>query len=294
MLVYSLFVMLTLFHCPVYCDIAVDIVFLIDPSVFPIVVYESILQQVSNLKIASASVLKLDTIVGAEARLLYFPNSTSILRFQLVHVTRIHSQLSVVSGDSSAAAMAKLRAFLVDVVLARIGVCGIDGIFDTDVGASNIIVADDGQWYSGMPLLLAPVALIGWMLTLLLCAICWVCVCYSNKTVPSAEVVVPVVEDPSSVSMQPAAFVVPFAPPIVKSGDVSNSLPLKRGYSSHSLLKDRVSSQSDQAEISFRRPANNPYSGGAQAEFPAFTYPVHSINERGIPIFLDMRLPSFA
>ena len=264
-----LYLLFSVISYPVSCNVVVDAVFLLDPAVaFPFGFYESILQQISGCTIASPSTLKLDTIVGAEARSLYFPNNTTILRFQLVHITRIHSQLSTAGVSASVPVMVKLRTSLADSVWSRIGVCGIEGIYDPDVDPISSS-ADNGQWYSNIVLL---VILIGWILTLLLCGICWLCVCCSNKTVPSAEVAVP---------EGPVEAVVPLVGLPLKGVDTPAG-NFRRGYSSHSLLNDRVNS----GESPYR---SNPYAG---AEFTATA--MQSINERGIPLFLDMRLPSFA
>jgi hypothetical protein len=162
-------------------DVAVDVVCVLPSSAFPTSVYDSVVQRLAGAALASPTTLRADLITGASARSLYFPNSTAIHRFQLLHITRVASRLD------GTADMRALRAGLVSAVASSVGLCG----FDEAAGAEDVQQAGTLE----MPTLVALVASVGWIITLILCAGCWAChLCCapSAPVVPSAEVVLPV------------------------------------------------------------------------------------------------------
>ena len=225
---------------PLLCingQMVIDVVFVLDSSVFPTSTYDAILQKISNGTLSSPTTLRSDFITGAEARQLYFPNSTVIRRFQLLHITRVHSVLATTLAAN------RLRAALIGATAAPIGECGIDVVADTPL---------QSPWYLSMPALVAPVALIGWIITLLSCAVCWMCVCYTDKVVPVAVLVetpptVPFVDIPITQTTQKEKQYQSFVDiPITQTNQKDNQPPKKERRSKPGLFSATIEFQSNQ------------------------------------------------
>jgi hypothetical protein len=196
---------LILLYPGVFSDLVVDVV-CVAPSVFPVSAYDSILQRISGNTLKAATTFRSDSITGAEALRLYFPNNTSIVRFQLLHITRVHSVLPTLSAGDYVTTVHRLQTELINVTAVYVGMCGIDKIVDTDNPTISSVVSSK-EWFDGLPALLGPVALIGWILTLVAFGLCWVYYCCVNRSViPVAESVEPHIQVVSN--SIPAAVVV--------------------------------------------------------------------------------------
>jgi len=279
-------------------------------SAFPALKYDSLVQQISGIALNAPTSLRSDLITGADARNMYFPNNTAILRFQLLHVTRAHSIL-LLNGRDPVSVIRVLRAELIKATSSgNIGMCGIDDISDTSLSPLSII--DGGKsWLSALPESLALIALVGWFVTLVFCGGCWTYyVCYTSKT-PSADIVAidsdmhatvatPVLITPpqTGVLLPQPKMVAP--PPLPNRQNVANgaeSIPATtlrtvsqkviesnraaRGPApdvrSKSVEQDRLSGQSMDSEMKLPRPIN------ISIEF----------QRNNASRFMDMRLPSF-
>ena len=214
---------LLLFASAVSSDLTIDVLCLSNPSVFPVAAYDAIVQRIANSTLVAPSTTRSDSITGAEAMQRYFVGANVVLRrFELVHVTRV--QTVVVGGDSMGSALSRLRMDLMrSTASSGVGVCGIDGIVDS---ATTSVASSDSQWFLNMPALVAPVALIGWIATLLSCCACWVCVCcLEDKSVRTVQQAV-TVEKPPEPQRDPAQGV-PLVPasPSQASGTGRKPLP---------------------------------------------------------------------
>ena len=106
-------------------------------------------------------------------------------RFELVHVTRVQTILPAAGSVESGKLMLDLTR---TVAISGVGVCGVDGIVDSALGGES---SSNQSWFLNMPALVAPVALVGWIVTLLSCCVCWVCVCcLEDKSVRTVSQVV--------------------------------------------------------------------------------------------------------
>ena len=177
-----------LFNC-IACDVVVNAVCVASPSAFPLATYDTLLQQIAGARLSSATVLVSDLITGASARSLYFPNDTSIVRFQLLHITRVNSVLAA-DGKDSAAIELVLKAGLTNAAAKHVGVCAIDSASDPSVGG---VVPAQPSFLMDLPGSVALVALIGWFVTLLFFGGCWLYyTCFaSNPPVELAVVAAP-------------------------------------------------------------------------------------------------------
>jgi len=284
-------------------DVTVETVFVMDPSVFPVGVYDSILQQITNRKSSSPTTLSADFITGAEARNLYFPNNTAIRRFQLLHITRVHSQLATDGSDATAVAVSKLRSSLVDTASSRIGVCGVGYIADSSsprlsVGGSVFIAEGSGdKWLMGLPAMMAPVALIGWIVTVVLCAVCWACACCSSgvgiassSSIPLAEVVEAPTDIPLGVADASARMPV--------AGDTGRGVPAAAVVDTSTVNDLRralvqPSSSRGYNDYASARSAIRPAGIGNAFSIPRPPMPGVNLQNHDSPLFLNMRLPAF-
>jgi hypothetical protein len=82
-----------------------DAVFLVPSDAFPVSVYRGILATFGEPTIVSVVP---DTMTGAEARRLYFPDRDDIFRFQLLHVTRVRASVAAANSTDMAAALPPL------------------------------------------------------------------------------------------------------------------------------------------------------------------------------------------
>ena len=205
--------------CSVSSDVSVDIVCAMQLPAFPLSAYDIMLQRISGVGLSAPTSLRSDLITGASAREMHFPDSFVILRFQLLHVTRVSSHLG---GTDPTLVVQTLRAKLPGAIASdRIGICGIDAVADASapkIGGGG--GEEPKSWLSGLPDSLAIVALIGWFLTLLFCGGIWIYyTCYTIDT-PSADVVV------GAPNQQPVA-VTPSAPADpAKVSAISNDPPM--------------------------------------------------------------------
>lgn len=171
----------------VSADVTISIVCLLsDPSAFPVAVYDTFLQRMSNSTFVSPTVTRADSITGAEAMQRYFAGTNvPFRRFELIHVTRVRSVAASGGNITAGRLQLGLRA-----LAAGVGVCGVDDVVDS---SALLQPSSDQQWLTSMPALVAPIALAGWLVTLLSCAVCWVCVCCTAdkrvETVVQATVV---------------------------------------------------------------------------------------------------------
>jgi hypothetical protein len=171
----------------VSADVTISIVCLLsDPSTFPVAVYDTFLQRMSNSTFVSPTVTRADSITGAEAMQRYFAGTNvPFRRFELIHVTRVRSVAASGGNITAGRLQLGLRA-----LAAGVGVCGVDDVVDS---SALLQPSSDQQWLTSMPALVAPIALAGWLVTLLSCAVCWVCVCCTAdkrvETVVQATVV---------------------------------------------------------------------------------------------------------
>jgi hypothetical protein len=280
-------------------DVVVDVVCLMDPSLFPLAAYEIILQNVANATIQTQTTARPDLITGAEARLRYFTESTIFHRFELLHITRAHSVLRV--DGSVSAVVGRLRLGLMRDVAKGVGVCGIDAIVDPSAPSPSLDSSGDQQWFMNMPALVAPIALGGWILTLASCAVCWFCVCCTapEKNIPTAQL------DTSAVSSTktgdvPVA-VVADNPAVVK-GKISDSSRKKAPPSSR---KDALRAATEMSSpltphissiplhLNSAAASNPPPPPSHTLRQPMFSFPVQdplSSHQR----VLELRIPSFS
>jgi hypothetical protein len=221
-------ILLLIFAPCISSDVVVDVVCLMPLSAFPVSGYDSVLQQVAGIKLGAPTSLRPDLITGAAARNMYFPDNTSILRFQLLHVTRAHSIL-LFSGGDSASIVQIIRVELVKAIASKnMGVCGVDVVSDT----STLTVVDGAKsWLADMPDSLVLVALVGWFVTLVFCGGAWIYYVFYTTNTPSADVVVVKGQDTPATAAIPTAMVSSTQSisllPTVKPSDISppNSQP---------------------------------------------------------------------
>ena len=279
--------------------VVVDAVCLIDQSsdpssdlTFPTAVYDTVLQRISNGTLSSPTVVRVDLITGAEARMRYFPGNSTIRRFELLHVIRVRS--AVRGGDSPSATVGRLRLDLTRVVAREVEgvVCGVD--WATDPTASPAPAATDSiQWLQNLPAVVAPIALIGWIFTMVACLVCWFCVCC---TAPAEKV--------------PVATAVPVPSPPNDSPVPVTGVPINQPVqqsSGSATPNSRVATAGKAKPAAVSRPA----SGTPRAEFPSqIQFPFHPLPLSDRPLSpsidfhqhhsshqalrqLDLRIPSF-
>ena len=282
------------------CDVVVDIVCVVPLSGFPLTKYESIVQDVSSSRLASPTVLRADLITGAAARDMYFPGSMTILRFQLLHITRAHSLLKL-NGKDPAVTVRALLDGLLNATASDVGMCGIDDISD---GSSGLSITSVGRsWLLDLPALVAPVALIGWIVTSFFCGGCWLYYIFyipsSNVPVPSADVVQPEIAVVQGVPLAPTLP----PPPSVPRGVVQQpkiDIDNGSGPNYSAVQNDRRPAYRESGQV---RPEVSRTSGLRMADSEMKTFPLptnvhtsiefHHPNHQIIPRFLDMRIPSF-
>ena len=265
------------------CDVTVDLVCMIPVSSFRVSAYDIMLQQIAGVELGAPTSVRADLITGAAARNLYFQNNTDILRFQLLHVARVHSLL-LLNGRGPASVMDVLQAELVAAIVpSRVGgLCGVDSISDTSTLVT--IIEGAGSWIPDMPDSLALIALIGWFLTLVSCGGVWIYYsCYTTDT-PSAEVVVEPQPMPATLDVKPPPLaVVPLKPkpieviaPLPRPTRVAPVLPPVRPV----LFPVRRGMLPDGSELTSKM---------------TLPQPSHSIEfqKKLGSRFVDMRLPSF-
>lgn len=264
------------------CDVVVDIMCVIPLSDFPLTKYDSIVRQISKSDFASPTAVRVDLITGAAARDKYFPGSGDILRFQLLHITRVHSMLQL-NGQDPALIIGALRGKLMDAMSSNVGMCGIDDISDSTSGSSTN--SSDRSWFMDMPALVAPVALIGWIVTSLICGGCWFYYVFyaSPNEVPLAAVVQ--LESTVSHGMPSARLLDPHTAPVVNQPTID----MTAGTPSYN------------SSVSTRRQEQNtrPMSANLHAAMPTGPTSIHTSiefykpNHESIPCLINMRLPSF-
>ena len=197
-------------------DLTINVLCLSNSSVFPVAAYDAIVQRISNSTLASPSTMRPDSITGAEAMQQYFVGRGVVFRrFELVHVTRVQTILPAAGSVESGKLMLDLTR---TVAISGVGVCGVDGIVDSALGGES---SSNQSWFLNMPALVAPVALVGWIVTLLSCCVCWVCVCcLEDKSVRTVSQVVLDDKPPSNpVSGIPIGPPPPREPPKVQTSN---------------------------------------------------------------------------
>ena len=288
-------------------EVVVDVVCLMDPSLFPVSAYEIILQNVANTTAPTQTTVRPDLITGAEARLRYFTDSTIFHRFELLHITRAHSVLRV--DGSVSAVVGRLRLGLMRDVAKGVGVCGIDAIVDPSAPSPPSDSSGDQQWFMNMPALVAPIALGGWILTLASCAVCWFCVCCTapEKNIPTAQLDTSVASSTGTGDVPVA--VVAGNPAVVRvktGGGSSNSFgkkarenppPPRKGSgrveSAEMSSPLTPSFSSTPLHLNSAAPSNPPPPPPHTLRQPMFSFPVQdplSSHQR----VLDLRIPSFS
>ena len=157
----------------VTCDVVIKTIFLVAYDAFAITPYRDILQ--THFGPTTIDSVQPDTITGAQVRSSYFPNRTDIYQFQLLHITRV--QASIVTTNTSA----WIQQLLPD-LCTGIGPVAIV----VDPPASNNLI---DTLLSLIPPIVAPIALGGWLLTIVLCGACWlVFLCHRQPVIPAAVV----------------------------------------------------------------------------------------------------------
>lgn len=206
-------------------DMTINLVCLLsDSSAFPIESYDTLLRRVSNSTLVASTTARSDSITGAEAMQRYFADANvPFRRFELIHVTRVRS---VVAGGGSAA-VGRLRQGLKTLTV-NVGMCGVGEILDS---FASVPPSSDQQWFLSMPALVAPIALAGWGVTLLSCAVCWVCVCCTADRSVQTVAQVAVVESGGGAGPLPpvVAVAVPVATPSKVGKGPRGSKPFARG-----------------------------------------------------------------
>lgn len=172
-------IFLLLLCSAVHSDVAVDIVCLLDPSIFPVAVYDKIIERITNSTLGARTTSRADLITGVEAKQSLFSDSTVFRRFELLHVTRVHSVV-LVSVNGGGDVINKLKSELIKSIAESVGICGVESMVDYSV--STTATNDNMQWITNLPVLVAPIALVGWIITLVSCLICWFCVCCTTDS----------------------------------------------------------------------------------------------------------------
>ena len=224
-----------LFYFPsVPGDVAIDVVCLLESSVFPVDLYDQVLERISNNTLSSSTTFSADLITGAEAKMKYFTSSSAVIRrFELLHITRARSVILTTNGNGSSV-VGKLRLELIRSVADGVGMCGIDTVIDT--AASSPHPFDPlQQWFMTMPALVAPIALGGWLLTLMSCLVCWLCVCCTTRNVAVAQVSYvdsfPPPPVMTGVTVSPTTPLLKLPPPVVDGKVDPSTNPKKKGNS---------------------------------------------------------------
>jgi hypothetical protein len=266
------------------CDVTVDLVCMIPVSSFRVSAYDIMLQQIAGVELGAPTSVRADLITGAAARNLYFQNNTDILRFQLLHVARVHSLL-LLNGRGPASVMDVLQAELVAAIVpSRVGgLCGVDSISDTSTLVT--IIEGAGSWIPDMPDSLALIALIGWFLTLVSCGGVWIYYsCYTTDT-PSAEVVVEPQPMPATLEVKPLAPPLAVVPVLSRPTVVIAPLP----------RPTRVASVLPPVRPVVFPARRGMLPDGDLASKMTLPQPSHSIEfqKKLGSRFVDMRLPSF-
>ena len=155
------------------CDVVVvNAIFLVASDAFATTPYRDILQ--AHFGPATIDSVQPDTITGAEVRSTYFPNRTDIYQFQLLHITRVRA--SITTANTTAQIQKLLPA-----MCAGIGPVAI--VSESPTSASSLLDAALALF----PPIIAPIALGGWLLTILLCGACWlVFLCTKPTIIPAA------------------------------------------------------------------------------------------------------------
>ena len=214
------------------CDVVIHMMCVVPVAEFQLANYELAVREISSCSLASPTVVRADLVTGAAIIDKYFPGSSSILRFQLLHVTRVHSLLRL-DGRAPAVVVRALRDGLTNATSSSVGMCGIDDVSED----TSVVAPAASSWSMGLPALVAPVALIGWIITSCLCGSCWLyyyCVLsYTAETgpVPLAEVVHSALPLPSAPVQQPK---------IDPTGNSSARVPPKPPALESELTMDRV------------------------------------------------------
>ena len=206
----SIFIGLNVFHLlssAVYGDVIIDIVCLLDSSAFPTATYDSILKKSINCTLVTPTMTRADLVTGAEAKQRYFPDSTVFRRFELLHVTRVRSVLQI-STNGVVVPTNSFGAGLIKAISRDIGACGIDSISDSSITTAS---QDDMQWILNMPVLVAPIALAGWVITVVSCSVCWFCVCCTTDTK-----IATVADTSTTATPDPVVVGIVAAPPLTK------------------------------------------------------------------------------
>ena len=197
-----------LFFSMVHGDVIVDIVCLLDSSMFPVTIYDTILQNTSNNTLISQTMARADLITGTEAKQRYFTDSTIFRRFELIHITRAHSVIRA-PANSAAISIGRLKLELIRAIAENVGICSIESIIDSTVSTSS----DDMQWILNMPGLVAPIALGGWIITVVSCVMCWFCVCCTTDS-KIATVVASETSVATAANVDPVVGVIAEPPPL--------------------------------------------------------------------------------
>jgi hypothetical protein len=280
-------------------DVALDVVCLLDESVFPSAQYDAVVERVSNSTLAARTIIRSDLITGAEAKVRYFRGNHTIRRFELLHVTRARSVIQ--QGDVPASVVAGLLSMKLSRAVAGegLGVCGIDQVLDLSAPPPS---ASDSQWFLGMPALVAPIALAGWVFTVVSCLICWFCVCCTapENATASAVVVPPEVPaaggvgDGKPVSGIPIGTPPPSKAPPAPSDPVAVSVD--KADTSSSRKKTRQKAARSTAAAQIPNPSSNllPYrisESSLRSHCPSQSIDFHHSHQA--LRFMDLRIPSF-
>ena len=268
-------IFLLLLCSAVHSDVAVDIVCLLDPSIFPVTVYDKIIERITNSTLGARTTSRADLITGAEAKQSLFSDSTVFRRFELLHVTRVHSVV-LVSVNGGADVINKLKSELIKSIAESVGICGVESMVDYSV--STTTANDNMQWITNLPVLVAPIALVGWIITLVSCLICWFCVCCTTDSKIATVAEIGAVGESEPVVAVVAGPALP-PPPSVSLPDSIKGKITKKGKKSGSSYASEMFPQIDPHTPVFNSPQPQLY---LSIDFQ------HQSSR-----FLELRIPSF-
>jgi hypothetical protein len=170
-----------------------------------------------------------------------------------------------------------------------VGLCGIDDVSEATSGSSAI--SSDRSWFMDMPALVAPVALIGWIVTSVICGGCWFCYVFYASTVPLAAVVqsestvvhgipLPAQQTPPTAAVVHQPTIDMTSTPPYNSSTRRNEFQ-DRGIAKSTRPVDAAATEPNRLHAAMK-------TGPVHASIE-FYKPTHQL----IPHLIDMRLPSF-
>lgn len=221
--------------CVANGDMLLNAILLIDSVQFQASAFQQFLMTFFNLPATSCTLnsIQSETITGAEARKLYFPNHTEIKLFQLIHVTRIQAAIRPSSIEAISNATYYMTQYLPSACEHAIAPMMIISA-ETET-ALNLL--------DQIPPVLAPVVIGVWIFTMAICGVCWVCVfcCGKRKTSPP-----PPPPPIAEVQPPPAGRQVitqstrPTAPPAQNRQVIPSAQPIEGIVSNNQLLHSQM------------------------------------------------------